>query len=171
MQASKVRNASISRAYAVLFFAVGATVLPVPALAQGKAGCQRETISVLTSPDDTWVALVQEDVCSDGFFVTTITDTIQLTRRDATGVIQLATHPDKPKHENDVFALDEHGDPENRPLTRWLSPTKLQVTVPNKSLIGLHKTSYEGIEIVVKYEPDDPVERQRWLKSLGLAPN
>jgi len=159
-----------SRWLALFFFTTGAALLPGTAQAQEKGGCQRRTISVLMSPDDAWVALVQEDMCSDGYFVTTLTDTVQLARCDTTAAVQLTWHPDKPKHENDVFALDEHGQPENRPLTRWLSAQKLQITVPNKSLIGFQKSNYERIEIVIKYEPDDPAERERWLKSLGLSP-
>jgi hypothetical protein len=168
MQAS-ARQPRTSRWLAILFFTTGAAaVLPGAGVAQEKGGCQREAISVLMSPDDAWVALVQEDICSDGYFVTTVTDTVQLSPRGATDAVQLTSHSDKPKHENDIFALDEHGHPEMRPLTRWLSPQQLQITVPNKSLIGLQKSSYEGIEVVVKFEPDDPAERERWLKSLGL---
>ena len=165
----------------MLFFIVSAAVLAGAALAQGEAGCQRQTISMLMSPDDAWVALVHEDICSDGYFVTTVTDTVQLVRRDTTDAVVLAWHADEPKHDNDVFALDEHGHPENRPLTRWLSSQKLQITIPNKSTIGLQKSGYEGIEIVLNYEPDDPTEREqwlnsraaereRWLKSLGESP-
>jgi len=166
MQASKISDTSTW--LAILFFTIGTAVPPGVVLAQEKGGCQRETISVLISPDDSWVALVQEDTCSDGYFVTTVTDTVQLARHDATDVIPLTRHADMPKHDNDVFALDEHGHPGNRPLTRWLSPSKLQITVPNKSLIGLQKNRYEGVDIVVKFEPDDPAERELWLKSLGL---
>jgi hypothetical protein len=169
MQVPKVGQTTASCCLTILFFTTGAAMLGGTALAQEKGGCQRETISVLMSPDDTWVALVQEDTCSDGYFVTTVTDTVQLARRDTTDTVQLTRHADVPKHENDVFALDEHGRPENRPLARWLSPQELQVMIPNKSLIGLQKNSYESIEIVIKYEPDDPAERERWLKSLGLS--
>jgi hypothetical protein len=77
---------------------------------------------------------------------------------------------EEPKHENDVFALDENGRPENRPITRWLSSQKLQITIPNLSLVGLQKRSYQGVEIIVKYEPDDPAARDQWLMGLGLAP-
>ena len=143
-----------------LLFSTGGIVLAGAALAEEKAECERETISMLLSPDDAWVALVQEDVCSGGGFATTgVTDTVQLIRRS-----------EEPKHENDIFALEEHGNPLNRPVTRWLSPQKLQITVPNKSLIGLKKESYEGIDVVIKYEPDNPEEREQFLKGLGLAP-
>jgi hypothetical protein len=125
-----------------------------PAMAE----CEGEMISMLVSPDDGWVALVQEVVCSgEGFGTTAITDGVQIVRRG-----------EVPEKGNDVFGVDEGGRAEIRPLTRWLSPQKLQITVPNKSLIGLQKSSYEGIEIVIKFEPDDPAERERWLNSHGL---
>jgi hypothetical protein len=155
---------------AILSFMATLQVFPSIASAQQKGGCEREAISMLMSPDDTWIALVYENICSDGAFVTTVTDTVQLARRDTTDTIKLIWHVEEPKHEKDVFTVDEGGHPQDRPLTRWLSPQKLQITVPNKSLIGLQKNSYEGIEVVIKFEPDDPTERERWLKSLGLAP-
>jgi len=155
----------------IILVAAVAMALTETALAQEQAGCERETISVLVSPDNAWVALVQEDLCNDGGFVTTITDTIQLARRELTETVQLTRRAEEPKHENDVFAVDEHGRPENRPRTRWLSPQKLEITVPNLSLVGLKRSSYEGVEVVVKYEPDDPAARERWLRGLGLAPD
>jgi hypothetical protein len=30
---------------------------------------------------------------------------------------------------------------------------KLRITIPNKSLIGFQRSSYDVIEIVIKYEP------------------
>jgi hypothetical protein len=41
-------------------------MLRATAFAQGTTECERETVSVLSSPDDDWVALVREDLCSDG---------------------------------------------------------------------------------------------------------
>jgi hypothetical protein len=128
----------------IVSIAIVVHLLTGTALAQEGAGCERETVSALSSPDDDWVALVQEDICSDGAFVTTVTDTIQLARQDLTPPVQLSWHAEEPKHENDVFALDEHGRPENRPITQWLSPRKLQIAIPNLSLIGLKKPSYQG---------------------------
>jgi hypothetical protein len=130
------------------------------ASAQSDASCQRHTTATLASPDAAWLALVQEDTCVGVFpFTTGVTDTVQLVRPG-----------EQPDSDNDVFALEEHGRPENRPLLRWLSPQKLQITVPNRSLIGLQKRAFAGVEIVVKYDPDDPAERARFLQELGLAP-
>ena len=126
------------------------------------AECEHETISTLMSPDGSWVAVVLEVICSNqAFGMTNVTDGVQLVRR--------GDEPKKSSESNDVFIVDR-GSWEERPLTRWLSPSKLQITVPNKSLIGLQKNSYDGVDIVVKFEPDDPVERERWLKSRGLPP-
>jgi hypothetical protein len=75
--------------------------------------CQRETISMLVSPDNTWVALVQEGWCSDGRFVTVSTDTVRLARRDSIDQIQLALRDEKPEHENDILVVDYYGHPEN----------------------------------------------------------
>jgi hypothetical protein len=124
------------------------------------AGCSRDLIGIAVSPDDSRVALVQEEVCSDGAFQTTILDYVQLVRRGA-----------EPTRENDIFAVDEHGVAKYRPLLQWLSPQELQITVPNKSLIDLRKSRYEETEVFVKFNPDNPIERDRFLEENGLPPD
>ena len=47
----------------------------------------------------------------EGLAGTAITDIVQVVRRGQ-----------EPKHENDVFAVDEGGRAQNRPLTQWLFP-------------------------------------------------
>jgi hypothetical protein len=137
----------------IVTLAAGVMVSNGVAMARGELDCERETISALVSPDNAWVALVQEGVCSDGGFVTISTDTVQLARRDLTDTIQLAPRAEKPEHENDIFVVDHYGHAENRPLTQWLSPRKLRITIPNISGVGLQKSSYQGVDIIVKYEP------------------
>jgi hypothetical protein len=127
--------------------------------ASAKSECERKTISMTMSPDDSWTVFVHEDTCSGESLATTgITDTVQLVRAGSAG------------NQGDVLAVEEHGDPLNRPLTQWLGPRKLQITIPNKSLIGLKKRRYGDVEIVLKYDPDDQAERARFLKELGLPP-
>ena len=120
-------------------------------------GCSRDEIGMMWSPDNSWLALMQEEVCSDGGYVTTIIDYVQLVRR---GV--------KPTRENDVFAIEEHGDAKLRPVLQWLSSTKLQITVPNISTVDFQKSNYRGLDIVVKFDPDDPAVRQQFLENHGL---
>jgi hypothetical protein len=123
------------------------------------AGCSRNTIEMLVSPDDIWAAFVQEEVCSDGAFVTTVVNYVQVERR---GV--------EPTRENDVFAIVDHGALDDRPILQWLTTRELRIMVPNNALIGLQKGSYQEINVVVRFEPDDPADRQQFLKSLGLDP-
>ena len=154
----KIRERSFE---GLLGCAVASCALLLSAYAeQASSGCQREMIAMIVSPDDVWVAMVQEEVCSGpGIATTGVSDIVQLVRRGQ-----------EPRDNDDVFAIEEHGDPANRPVMQWLSAQKLQITVPNKSLIGLNKGGYKGVEIAVRYEPNDPVARQQWLRGLGLAP-
>jgi hypothetical protein len=161
---SRLRCRVLTRVLAACLLGTALSSFSDPTVAQnvpGKdiAGCSRDEILRIASPDLSWVAFVQEEVCSDGAFVTTIDDIVQLARR---GVV--------PKHKSDVFAIAEHGDPGSRPVLRWLSDQKLQITVPNRSLIGLRKNRYRGIDVVVRFDPDDPIARQQFLQNLGLDP-
>jgi hypothetical protein len=135
-------------------------------LAQQKAGCERRAISMRMSPDYVWVAVVHENVCSDGYFVTTLTYVVQLLRRESLDSIRLIPYSDKPQNDNDVLAGEMSH--ENPPELRWVSASKLQITVPNRSLIGLQKRSSDGVEVVLKFDPDDPSDRERWLKERGF---
>jgi hypothetical protein len=107
-------------------------------------------LSTLKSPDERWDAVVQEEVCSDGAFVTTVA-----------GVIQLVPHGQKLRPEDDVFAA---GYESQEPRPRWTSPSNLEITVPNLSAIGVQKQSHEGVAISIKFEPDAPVARERFWR-------
>lgn len=137
----------------------------VPSTSNAAAECTNRVISTLLSPDDGWVAVVQETFCSnDAFAMSSTGDAVELVRPGVELPINIRPGVEPIKN-NTVFGLDR-GSWEDRPLTQWLSPSKLQITVPNKSLISLQKSSFEGVEIVVRFDPDDPAERERWLKSL-----
>ncbi len=84
--------------------------------------------------------------------------------------VSLASRPEKAEAGNDVLVVDYYGHAENRPVLHWLSPRKLQITIPNISSIGLQRSSFQGVDIAVKYEPDDPPARERWLRERGLIP-
>jgi hypothetical protein len=142
-------------------------VLSISAAAAEDLLCERQTVAVLVSPENIWVALVEEGVCVSGP-VTVSTDTVRLVRRNSTSQILLAPRPEKPEQENDVLVVDYYGHAENRPNLRWLSPGKLQITIPNISAVGMQKTTYQGVDVVIKYEPDDPAAREKWRKERGL---
>ena len=129
--------------------------------------CERQTVAVSVSPGDSWVASVEEGMCVSGP-VTVSTNTVRLMRRSSTNQISLASRPEKPEQENDVLVVDHYGHDENRPSLRWLSSGKLQITIPNISAVGMQKTTYQEVDVVIKYEPDDSAAREKWRKERGL---
>src|SRR5262245_46170585 len=140
-----MNGSTAAQRLALMFFAAGYAMLFAAALsiwamlANGKARCERDTLDTVVSPDESWRAVLVEEACSDGAFVTTVTYTVQLVRRDAV-----------PRREDDIFAIDAAGQPQNSVSTSWTSPHELHITIPNKSAIGLRKDSHEDIDIVVK---------------------
>jgi hypothetical protein len=130
--------------------------------------CQREPISMLLSPDNDWIAMVQEGTCSNRLGVTVSTDIVQLVPREDLQTVKLGSTLDQPEHDNDILSLDYYGHFESRPTLKWISPKNLQITVPNISNIGLKKKSYRDVTITLRFEPDDPVAREKWRKERGL---
>jgi len=123
-------------------------------MAQAVATCDSDTVADSASPNGSWIAVVQEDTCTDGAFVTNISD-----------VVHLLKGREKPTKENSVFSLDEHGHPENRPLLDWLSSGELLITIPNKSLVGLQRDKYRDVMILIKYNPPIPLSENAFLSS------
>lgn len=144
-------------------------LLEEPVVAQDVLSCERETIARSVSPDQTWVALVQEGMCTTGR-VAVSTDTVRLERISEMKEIPLGARFEKAEYENDVLVVDYYGRPEARPIVNWLSPRKLQITIPNISGVGLQKNNYQDVEITIKYDPDDPLAREKWRKDRGLTP-
>lgn len=126
--------------------------------ARKHAGCTREELSHVQSPDGAWIAAVYLEICSDGAFTTTATDNVQI-----------ASTNDR-ERKADIFAEDEDGYPEDRPDITWVSSDQLRITVPHWSTIGLHPQPFGpvGVELIIK--PDDPAVRTQIFKRLGLPP-
>jgi len=53
-----------------------------------------------------------------------------------------------------------------RPVIDWVSDRTLQIKVPVNSLIGLQKSMEGDVTVSVKFDPDDPAERERFLSAL-----
>ncbi len=132
-----------------------------PADAAPEAGCERQTVAMLPSPDAAWSALFYEDICSHGpAFTTVVLDRIRLVRRG-----------EESNEDSDVLILQGPVPVENRMQPRWLSPQELQITIPNNSVVTEKRSRYGGIEVIVKFNPDDPVQRERFLEEHGLPPD
>ncbi len=124
-------------------------------------GCDSEIIAQTLSADHAWRALVREETCSDGAFTTTMADVVHLVGASSDGGKAI---------EGDVFAVSEGGHPYNRPVIRWVGPRLLDIVVPNKSSIGLRRDAFDGVTIRVRFNPDNPEERKRWLEDIKMAP-
>jgi hypothetical protein len=115
-------------------------------------GCeQRKELASATSPDGAWVASITDNVCSDGLFVTTYTDEVELRRPD---------EPMEPEPSpRAVFALDNVHSKRDVLAVTWLEPRSLEISIPNEAWIGVQQTTYRDVRITYKYVPDDPVQR------------
>jgi len=112
---------------------------------------------VLFSPNGAWEADIDERVCSTGSIASTASDDIVVIRRPGQAAGRGAA-----QQPGDVFVIQSQS-PEQVPTLQWLSPQQLQITVPNLSFVDLLQSSYQGIQITVKFDPDDPVERAKFL--------
>jgi hypothetical protein len=116
---------------------------------------------VLRSPDGQWEADVDRRVCfSWGIATTGIDDVVAIRHSGEPASRGADVQPE------DVFYVDAHN---QYPLLLWPSPSHLEITVPNESRTAVIRNSYQGIEISVKYDPDNPAETAAFL-SRGSDP-
>lgn len=131
-----------------------------------KLECDATAMAVVPSPDRAWEAVTDHVVCSTGGFATTTVDDVVRVRRPG-DALKRGTE----LLPGDVFTIDEGGDSSQRPILLWLSPQRLQITVPNKSFVETLHDKFQDVDIVVKFDPDDPAEREKFLKSFGAKTN
>jgi hypothetical protein len=123
-------------------------------------GCEvRKELARAASPDGKWVASVYDSSWTDGGFVTTFTDTVEITRPDE----KVSPCPSA----GTVFAMDGV-DADDPIVVTWTGPRNLEVTIPNKAEVDTQKTAFSDVRISYKYVPDDPVERACWAKWRAL---
>jgi hypothetical protein len=148
----KLRPMTTIRAISALI-ATALLVWHSSAMAFGSPGCdQRKALARATSPDGTWVASIYNNICSDGGFVITIDDTVEITRpnEDASPIPSTGT----------VFGMDDHPLDVQTPLAvMWTGQRNLEVTIPNDAWAGKQESAFADVIISYKYVPDDPVER------------
>ena len=129
--------------------------------AAAQRSCTRTTIATLMSPYNSWAVTIEEEACSQLIYATTTIDNIvRVARLGAIATL-----------ESDVLVVNVGGSWKARPLLEWIAPAKLQITLLNRSFIGLRKPKYEDVEIVLKFDLDDPADRAQFLKELGLPPD
>jgi hypothetical protein len=111
-------------------------------------GCTDVVLDRLPSPDGAWVAVMDESNCEVGMGGNAIT----------AGVHLVKTKP--PLQDIDLLRVDTGGDIDDRPRVAWSAPNGLQVTVPLYDYLRLRYTSVEGLQVDVRFDPDDPLVKQ-----------
>jgi hypothetical protein len=116
-----------------------------------KVPCERINSYVTTSPKGRWQADVHEDHCGAGFGTDWAGYIVDLR---ATGGSQPPI---------DILTPEGDWTRTDRPVARWLSDDKLQITVPNRTTFSMRVAELWGIGIDIRYDNDDPVDRANWI--------
>ena len=117
------------------------------------SGCTVTPLDEAVSPDLRWRAVVESEVCESPFLSYEISG------------VRLVGIAD-PSRSVDILGVDD-GYPHQRPRLLWISPALLQITVPNISFLKLLRRTIDGVQVVVRYDPDDLPARKAWRRTLG----
>lgn len=111
--------------------------------------CERTwTSGYSKSPDQLWMAEVRQIVCDTGIGGA-LDVTVVLRRADEGQEAVVAIPAGQWADPSSVRAL-------------WSAPHKLIIAVPNRTLFNMQLPRYQGVDVIVKYDNDDPVDRARW---------
>ena len=124
----------------------------------GRQGCDRALLSSHPSPDLVRVAMVQEDICSDGYFVTMPSYSVSLVRQNRMNDYQLRGHFDHLDHKDTTIATISGAGSGAVPLLSWRSDAELRMSVPRGARIGVMETVLDGVSISMRVYGDDGIE-------------
>ncbi|MGH7152431.1 MAG: hypothetical protein ACREF3_00780 [Acetobacteraceae bacterium] len=79
--------------------------------------------------------------------------------------VKLASTSDPAKVAN-ILSVDTDGVDAKRPRVAWIANNVLQITAANLSYVAIDRREYDGVRIVLRFDPDDPATRTAWLKWL-----
>ena len=148
-----------------LYIALGSTVVLLVVIAavtirtEDTDSCEHATVARVLSPDGAWQADVNESTCLFGLGVGAVVAEVHL----------LSTRD--PARSADLLGVDTGGNADERPKLAWVAPDILQVTVPNRSFLKILALRLDGVQVKVRFEPDDPAERAVWLREHDLPPD
>ena len=120
--------------------------LAVAPMAGWAADCEHSGEKSYASPDGKWVATVQEEVCAVG------TGT-------AAGVMVDLAPADNDSHVTRVFNMRVPRSRDLWPRVIWKGPTVMELWAPNRAEIMAQSSSFEGVQVQLKYCGDNPAER------------
>lgn len=113
--------------------------------------CERLSSAASTSPDGTWVASAHADGCGGGFGTGYISNTVDLRRSNDSGEPMT------------VLAPEGQWEPTTLAQLRWIDSTRLEIHVPNRTWLPLYVASFQGVDVEVRYDHDNPADRASWL--------
>jgi hypothetical protein len=113
---------------------------PTPTPTPTPAECQRLNTTTVVSPNKTWDAVVHEDACEFGYAFTA----------NALYTVTILS-ASNPKEHEDVFCLEDHGNPAQEPIASWISNSALQINTIKSVEIGLQESTYKKIAISYVY--------------------
>jgi hypothetical protein len=121
-------------------------MLPMAAWAADTHECEHSGEKKYESPDGRWVATVQEEVCAIG-------------EHAAAGVmVDLALAADA-SHAKRVFNMRVPRSRDLWPRVIWKGPQAMEVWAPNRADIMAKESSFDGVQIELRYCGDNPAER------------
>lgn len=112
--------------------------------------CDRSGEHVVESPDGARRAVRMDFACG-GFGGASLFTAVGIVPRDRI-----------PSVGDEVFVGGEYDKDTVR--LEWKSPKNLQITVPNSAEIYMRKDLHWGILVEIKFDPDDPIAREKLLR-------
>ena len=110
------------------------------------ADCEHSGEKMFPSPDGKWVATVQEEVCAVG-------------NGTAAGVMVDLARADDAAHAMRIFNMRVPRSRDLWPRVIWKAPTVMELWAPNRAEIMGQASSFDGVQIQLRYCGDNPAER------------
>jgi len=104
------------------------------------AGCATQSAQPLLSPGGAWSAIVQDTNCESGYSFTGA----------AVYTVEIVSQSNKANHAN-VFATEDDGHSNTRPVLTWLGANSLQITTLSHHGIGIQKPAFSTMKVSYKY--------------------
>ncbi len=103
-------------------------------------GCTTKSGLPLVSPDGAFSAIVRENGCEAGYAFT----------GTANFVVDVTSQTDS-AHYITVFATEDSGYSDQRPVITWVAPENLHITALSQADAGVQRTVYSTVKISYKF--------------------
>lgn len=124
----------------------------------GVAPCEKDIVARLPSLDGAWEAVLDQSTCLVGLGGASIVARVNLvsTRDPARTAV--------------LLGVDTGGHGDEWPRLVWTAPDVLQVTVYDHFYLKVLTREFGGVQVDLRYDPDDPADRAAWQREHGMSP-